>query len=77
MKPYGDEATDFHDKKMPQVGSNHTYLAVISLYSALEKDKSYYLQEFLKERQYIVKEKRVIRHITEDIECFSSNSDEE
>ena len=49
MKPYGDEATDFHDKKMPQVGSNHTYLAVISLYSALEKDKSYYLQEFLKE----------------------------
>ena len=50
MKSYGDEATDFHDKKMPQVGSNHTYLAVISLYSALEKDKSYYLQEFLKER---------------------------
>ena len=49
MKSYGDEATDFHDKKMPQVGSNHTYLAVISLYSALEKDKSYYLQEFLKE----------------------------
>ena len=50
IKSYGDEATDFHDKKMPQVGSNHTYLAVISLYSALEKDKSYYLQEFLKER---------------------------
>ena len=49
IKSYGDEATDFHDKKMPQVGSNHTYLAVISLYSALEKDKSYYLQEFLKE----------------------------
>ena len=50
IKSYGDEATDFYDKKMPQVGSNHTYLAVISLYSALEKDKSYYLQEFLKER---------------------------
>ena len=49
IKSYGDEATDFYDKKMPQVGSNHTYLAVISLYSALEKDKSYYLQEFLKE----------------------------
>ena len=50
IKSYGDEATDFYDKKMPQVDSNHTYLAVISLYSALEKDKSYYLQEFLKER---------------------------
>ena len=50
IKSYGDEATDFYDKKMPQVGSNHTYLAVISLYSALEKDNSYYLQEFLKER---------------------------
>ena len=49
IKSYGDEATDFYDKKMPQVGSNHTYLAVISLYSALEKDKSYYLQEFVKE----------------------------
>ena len=49
IKSYGDEATDFYDKKMPKVGSNHTYLAVISLYSALEKDKSYYLQEFLKE----------------------------
>ena len=24
IKSYGDEATDFYDKKMPQVGSNHT-----------------------------------------------------
>ena len=25
IKSYGDEATDFHDKEIPQVGSNHKY----------------------------------------------------
>ena len=31
------------------VDFNHTYLAVIKLYSALKKDENYYLQVFLKE----------------------------
>ena len=31
---------------------------------------------FLEELKYIEKEKIVVRHITEDIESFSSNSDE-
>ena len=30
----GDEVTDFYDQKIPKVGSNHTFLAVISLDSA-------------------------------------------
>ena len=38
--------------------SNHTYLALISLDSALKKDGSYYLQVILKECKYI--EKRVV-----------------
>ena len=35
IKPYSDEATDFHNKKISKVGSNHTCLAVINADSAL------------------------------------------
>ena len=35
MKPYGGEATDFHNKEIPKVDSNHTCLAVINADSAL------------------------------------------
>ena len=37
IKSHGDEVTDFHDKNIPKLGSNHTWLAVISLNSALNK----------------------------------------
>ena len=47
----GDEVTDFYDKEIPWVGSNHTVLAVISLDSALNKDGNYYPQVFLKQRK--------------------------
>ena len=46
---YADQATDFHDKEILKLGSGHTCLAVISLDSALKKDKNYYPQVFLKE----------------------------
>ena len=59
---------------MIKVDSNHTCLAVISLDSALKKDENYYPQVFLKECKYI--KKNVIRQITQDIETFSSDSDE-
>ena len=39
IRSHGDEVTDFYDKKVPKVDSNHTCLAVI----ALKKDKNYYL----------------------------------
>ena len=57
--------------------SNHTCLAVISLDSALKKDENYYPQVFLKDCKYI--EKKVIRHINENLRHFSSSdeSDEE
>ena len=35
----GNEVTYFCDKKVPKVDFNHTYLAVISLDSALKKSK--------------------------------------
>ena len=77
IKSHGDEATDFYDKKIPKVDSNHTCLLVISSDSALKKNENYYPQVFLKECKYI--EKKVIRHINDNLSDFSSSdeSDEE
>ena len=38
-----------------KLDSNHTFLAIISLDSALKKDENYYPQVFLKEFKYIEK----------------------
>ena len=38
--------TDFYDNVIPKVDSNHTCLAVISLDSALKKNRNYYPQVF-------------------------------
>ena len=48
IKYHSDEVTDFYDKKIPKMDSNHTCLAEISLNSALKKDENYYLQVFFK-----------------------------
>ena len=71
------ELNIFTRKKILNVDSNHTCLAVISLDSALKKDENYYPQVFSKDCKYI--EKKVIRHINDDLtDFFSSNkSDEE
>ena len=55
IKPNGDEITDFYNKKIPKVDSNHTCLAEISLDSALKKDINYYPLKFLKECKCIEK----------------------
>ena len=68
------EVTDFYDEKFPKVDSNHTCLVVITLDSALKDDDNYYPQVFLKELKYI--EKKVIRHINDNLSDFSSPSDE-
>ena len=39
IKSYDDEVTDFYDKEIPKVDSNHTCLAVISLDFVLKKMK--------------------------------------
>ena len=41
IKSRGDEVTDFYIKGISNTDSNHTYLAVISLGSALKKDENY------------------------------------
>ena len=55
IKSHGDEVTDFYDKKILKVDSNHTCLAVITLDSAVKKNDNYYLEVFLKECKYIEK----------------------
>ena len=74
IKSHGDEVTDFYDKKIPKLGSNHTCLAVISLDSALKKNDNYYPQVFLKEYKHI--EEKVVRHIHDSLSDFSYSSDE-
>ena len=74
-KIYVDEATDFHDGKMPKGGSNYICLAVILIGLVLKEDGHYYPQVFLKECKYI--EKKVVRYITDDPEISSDDSDKE
>ena len=74
IKSHGDEVTNFCDKEILKVDSDHTCLAVNSLDSALNKDGIYYPQIFLKECKY-VKEK-VISHIIDDLESSFDDSDD-
>ena len=74
IKSHDNEVTDFYDNKIPKVDSNHTCLAGISLDSALKKDENYYPQVFLKECKYI--EKKVIRHISDNLSDFSESNEE-
>ena len=55
IKVYDDDVTDFYDKEIPKIDSNHTCLAVISLGSALKTDDNYYPRMFSKECKYIKK----------------------
>ena len=72
IKPHPDEVTDFYEKEIAAMASNYTFLAVISLDSALKKDKKYYLQVFLKVWKNI--KKKVIRNINDNLTDFSSSN---
>ena len=73
IKSHSDKVTDIYDKKSPKVESNYTCLVVIRLDFTLKKDNNYYLLVFLKECKYI--EKKVIRHINEILNDFSSSDE--
>ena len=55
--------------------AEHYEKHLISLGSALNKDWNYYQHVFLKECKYI--EKKMIRHIIDDIKSSSDDFDEE
>ena len=71
IKYFGDDAKDFRDKKIPEVGSNYTCSAVILIDFVLkEKDEKYNLQVFLNEYKSSKEEKMMIQYITDDLEIF-------
>ena len=65
----------FMKKKLLKMDSSHTCLALISLDSARKKVENYYPQVFLKECKYI--EKKVTRHINDNLSDFSSDVSDE
>ena len=69
IKSYGAEDRDFYYKEILEVDSNHTFLAVISLDSALKTDENCYLPVILNESKYT--EKKLISHINNSSD-FSS-----
>ena len=75
IKSHDNEVTDFYDKKISKLDSNHTCLAKITLDSAFKKDDNYYPEVFLKECKYI--EKKIVRHIIDGLHSSSDDSDEE
>ena len=76
LKYYGEEVAGFYNKKIPEVDSDHTCLAVISLDSAFSKGGICYPQIFLKECKHIEK-KIILKYIIDYLESLSDNSDEE
>ena len=79
IRSQAEEATEFDDKKVPNVSPTYNCLAVISLYSDLKEDVSYYPQVISKKWKYIEKEKKVIKYIFDDLRNSSDSgeSDEE
>ena len=74
---YSNEATNFYARKLPEEDSNFISWSVTQINSVLKKNKSYYLQVFLKEVKYIEKEKKVIRYIIDDLQFSSNDFDKE
>ena len=75
IKPHGDEVTDIYDKKNSDSSLQSYFFShtVISLDTVFKKDDNY-PKMFLKESKYI--EKKVIRHISDNLSDFSYFSDE-
>ena len=73
IRSYGDEATDFHNRKITEVGSYYFCWLVKLIDSVLKTVENYYSQVFLKECNYIEKQKIMIRYITDDLKLCVKN----
>ena len=60
IRSCGEKPADIHDKNVPKVGSNYTFLTVLLLDSVLKEDKNYYSQ-VLREWKHTEKERKVFR----------------
>ena len=68
--------TNFHNDKVPKEDSSCVCLSVTLIDSVFKIYENYYPQIFLEEFKYVVKKKEVTRHITEELEVSSDDSDE-
>ena len=62
IKPYGEEAADFHDKEMSEVGCNHTFLAVTIIDFVVKKDRKYCPQVLWEEYKYNESKEKWLDH---------------
>ena len=77
IKSYnGKINTNFHNNKIPREGSQFIYFSVILINSVFRAGKNYYPELFFEECKYVIKEKKIPKYITDDIE-ISSNCDRE
>ena len=67
------KSVPFHDNRIPKEGSRFVCLSVILIYSIPKMGKNYYLQVFLEECKYIVKEK----NIKDELEVSYDDSEED
>ena len=78
IKSYSNRITAiFFDNKMPSGDSHCICLSLTALTdSVLKMGKNYYLQTFLEECKYKVKEKKISKFITDDVGISSSDDDD-
>ena len=78
IKSYnGKINTIFHNNKIPKEGSQSIRLLVALIDSVHRKDKDYYPQVLLEECKYVVKERKMSKFVTDDIEISSNDSNRE
>ena len=74
IKSHGDKDskflrfTNFYDKEILKMNSNHTCVRIVSLDSDLQKDENYYLKVFLEGCKYIGG--KVIKYINDNLNDF-------
>ena len=72
----GKIKTNSHDSKIPKERSQFVCLSVILVDSVIKTGENYFLQVFLEECKYVIKEKKIPKYIIDDVK-FSSDSNEE
>ena len=78
IKSYeGKINTKLHDDRMSKGSSYCIFLSVMLIDSVFKIRKNNYPPAFLRECEYMVKEKKINRHIEDDREISSDDSDEE
>ena len=66
----GKISKNVQDDRIPKEDSHCIFLSVILTDSVFKIRRNYYPQVFLEKCKYIVKEKKVIRYVTDDIDNF-------